>query len=321
MKRSPLVVIAATLSILLCAYLAGVGGCKVLAPGSTHSSANLASPEGQSDEKTSAFPVAISDDAGRMLKIQKRPLRIVSLSPGNTELLFAIGAGNNVVAGTESDDFPTEAKKLPHIGGFAASDLEKILVLKPDLVVSGGSLNTKLNQALETAKVQTLVLEPHTLLQVSNSIRLLGHATGHDIQANKVIETMNARIESVRKRAATFPARPTVLILYDVNPLYTSPTESFIHDLINVAGGRDVVEKTLSGNIISSEQVVLAKPDVIICGKYLENKVKAMPGWKSIPAVKNDRFFHSTDESVLVRPSPRLAQGVEELANYLHPSK
>lgn len=305
----------------MCAYLAGVGGCKVLAPGSVRSSFNASSAPAANDEKTPAFPVAISDDAGRMLKIQKRPTRIVSLSPGNTELLFAIGAGDNVVAGTESDDFPAEAKKLPHIGGFAASDLEKILALKPDLVVSGGSLNTKLNQALETAKVQTLVLEPHTLSKASSSIRLLGHATGHDIQAGRVIDTMNARIESVRKSAAAVPDRPTVLILYDVNPLYTSPAESFIHDLINVAGGKDVVQKTLPGNIISSEQVVLAKPDVIICGKYLEEKVKAMPGWKSIPAVKNNRFFHSSDESILVRPSPRLAQGVEELANYLHPSK
>ena len=305
----------------MCAYLAGVGGCKVLAPGSTNSPVNIASPETPSDEKTPAFPIAILDDAGRMIKIQKRPLRIVSLSPGNTELLFAIGAGDNVVAGTESDDFPTEAKKLPHIGGFAASDLEKILVLKPDLIVSGGSLNSKLNQALETAKVQTLILEPHALSKVTSSIRLLGHATGHDIQAGKVIDGMNARIESVRKRTATLPDRPKVLILYDVNPIYTSPAESFIHDLINVAGGRDVVQKSLPGNIISSEQVVLAKPDVIICGKYLEDKVKAMPGWKSIPAVKNNRFFHSSDESILVRPTPRLAQGVEELANYLHPSK
>ena len=305
----------------MCAYLAGVGGCKVLAPGSNNSPANIASSETPSDEKTPAFPIAILDDAGRTIKIQKRPLRIVSLSPGNTELLFAIGAGDNVVAGTESDDFPAEAKKLPHIGGFAASDLEKILVLKPDLVVSGGSLNTKLNQALETAKVQTLILEPHSLSKATSSIRLLGHATGHDIQASKVIDDMNARIESVRKRTATVPDRPTVLILYDVNPIYTSPAESFIHDLINVAGGRDVVQKSLPGNIISSEQVVLAKPDVIICGKYLEDKVKAMPGWKSIPAVKNNRFFHSSDESVLVRPTPRLAQGVEELANYLHPSK
>ena len=313
MSRTPLVLVCSALSVALCIGLIGAAGCRM---SSSVAPASPATPVGNVASSDN-FSMTEVDQAGRTLTLKKKPKRIVSLTPGNTELLFAIGAGAEVVEDTEADDFPEEAKKLPHVTGFSDNDLEKILVQKPDLVVAAASLNAKLIAALDRSKIPTLVLEPKTLSEVYQSIKILGHATGRDEEANRVTEAMKTKLDDIQKRFPK-PAKPQrVLILYDASPAYTSPTDSFIHDLIGVAGGEDVVQKSLPGNIISSEQVILEKPDVIICGKYLEEKIKSMPGWDVVPAVKNRRFFHGSADSVLVRPTPRLAQGVEELAKFL----
>ena len=314
MKAPTLVIVCCVLSVLLCCLLVGIGGCRVISEQSQKNGATVASTPPQSG---ASFSMTEVDQGGRTLTLKAKPKRIVSLTPGSTEVLFAIGAGGEMVEGTEADDFPEEAKKLPHVSGMSENDLEKILVQKPDLVVASASLNAKLIATLDRANVPILVLEPKTLDDVYTSINLLGHATGHDSEAGKVVEDMKAKFAEVRKSVSASNVHPKVLILYDVSPAYTSPTESFIHDLIGVAGGEDVVQKSLPGNIISPEKAILSKPDVIICGKYLEDKIKSTPGWSVIPAVKNGRFFHASAESVLVRPTPRLVQGVEELAKYL----
>ena len=207
----------------------------------------------------------LTDDTGATLTLAAPPKRIVSLAPSNTEIFFAIGAGDRVVADTESCDYPPEAKSRPHVGGMSAGDLERIQVLLPDLVVAVGSINQKLIAALRAAHIQTLAVQPRTTSDVLASIRLLGKATGQDAEAERIAADVAGRIDKVRATTAKAASRPKTLIVYSDNPIYTSPPDSFIHDLIGVAGGDDIVKTPLAQNIISPAVVVERAPEVIIC--------------------------------------------------------
>ncbi|HZP81091.1 MAG TPA: ABC transporter substrate-binding protein [Chthonomonadaceae bacterium] len=268
------------------------------------------------------FPRTVTDSRGKTLTLVKPPQRIVSLAPSNTELLFALGLGDKIVADTTACDYPPEAKKKPHIGGFTPN-IEAVQVQNPDLVVAVGSINAKAIETLEKAKVPVLSIEPKTMEDVYSSIRLLGMATGQDAKAAQIVQETQARIEAVRRAAATTNTRPKVLILYELKPtIYTTGPGSFIDDLITVAGGKNIVTTPMpAGSTISSEQVIALQPDVIIAASpNAIAQAKQMPGWATgVPAVKNNRFFTPSDASLIDRPGPRLAQGAEELAKYLHP--
>ncbi len=268
---------------------------------------------------TPGWPRTLKDDTGATLILSSPPKRIVSLAPSNTEILFAIGAGDRVVADTESCDYPREAKLRPHVGGISAGDMERIQVALPDLVVCVGSINQRLITALRAAHIPTLAVQPRTTDDVFATMRLLGQATGQEDAAERLATDTKARIDRVRAVTARAANRPKTLIVYSSNPIYTSPPDSFIHDLIGVAGGEDIVKTPLSQNIVSPAVVIERAPEAIVCSPALSERLKALPGWSVVPAVKNNRFFATTGTAELTRPGPRLAEAVEQLARYLHP--
>ena len=161
--------------------------------------------------------------------------------------------------------------------------------------------------------------QPRTTDDVLSSIRLLGKAIGKDTESERLAKEVKGRIDAVRSTTAKAAHRPKTLIVYSANPIYTSPPDSFIHDLIYVAGGADIVQEPLTQNIISPAVVIERAPDVIICSAFLRERLKMLPGWQVVPAVKNDRFFSTTGDAELTRPGPRLAVAVEQLARFLHP--
>jgi iron complex transport system substrate-binding protein len=267
----------------------------------------------------SGWPRTLTDDTGAAITLAAAPRRIVSLAPSNTEILFALGLGEQVVADTESCDYPPEAKNRSHIGGMSAGDLERIQVLLPDLVVAVGPINQKLVTALRTANIPTLVVQPRTTNDVFASIRLIGKATGREAEADALASTMKTRIDRVREVTSRAAHRPKTLIAYSDKPIYTSPPDSFIHDLVEVAGGDDIVQAPLPQNIISPAVVVERAPDVIICAPALRHALAQLPGLSIVPAIKNRRFFSTVGDAELTRPGPRIAPAVEQLARYLHP--
>jgi iron complex transport system substrate-binding protein len=295
--------------VLVVAALA-ISGCRNATNIRASSAAGAISP---------GWPRTITDDSGASLTIAAPPKRIVSLAPSNTEILFAVGAGDRIVADTDSCDYPAEAKNRAHVGGMSAGDLEKIQVLFPDLVVAVGSINQKLITSLKANHIQTLVVQPRTMDNVLSSIRLIGNATGNDERAVRLAQDIRQRIDRVRRATARAAHKPRCLIAYSVNPIYTSPTDSFIHDLIGVAGGEDIVNGPLVQNIISPEVVIERAPEVILCSQRLQSQLIAAPGLGIVPAIKNRRFFSSSRGAELTRPGPRLAAAVEDLAAYLHP--
>lgn len=308
MKKAPYVVTCSLLVSLFCFILVMLAGCRIAAP-----------PPAFPPPGTTLNGISMVDARNKTVILQHPPQRIVSLTPSNTEVLFAIGVGSRVVAGTTSDMYPVEATKIPHIDIMQANDLEKIESYKPDLVIGILHLNQKPLDALNSVNIPTLALYPRTVDETYSSIRLLGRATGAEAKAELVVKEMMSRIDAVRQKTAQAKNRPRVLIIHSANPIYTSPPDSFIHDLIQAAGGEDVIQNALPGDVLSPERGVELAPDVIICGASSRSQIKQIPGWNIIPAVRNDRFFTPSNSAILVQPIPRLAQGVEELARFLHP--
>lgn len=263
----------------------------------------------------------ITDDLGRTVRIAKTPERIVSLSPAATEILFAIGAGPQVVAGTEFDNYPEEAKRLPRIGGFTPQsiNLEAILAHKPDLVVAGPQKDVI--AALEKFDIPVVALEPKGVSAVWDDIELLGKLTGCEAKASELTAD---RRERWKAHLTAKEPRPRVLFVLADEPLITCGRGTFLDEIITAAGGENAF-----GDVggewprVSDEQVLARKPDAIL---YVDHagqgdagvpaRLRGRGGWADVPAVKAGKVF-AVDADLLTRPGPRLVDGLEQVQKRL----
>jgi iron complex transport system substrate-binding protein len=283
-----------------------------------HPGAQQTDTEAELAALPTTIPLALTDSAGRVVSLSTAPQRIVSLAPSCTELLYDLGLGNRLVADTAVDDYPAEATKKPHVGGYSDMSVERILAQKPDLIVADNAINRQIIAQLETVHVPMLVLEAHTVPQVYDTIRILGRATGQNSEAERSISRMKSRLDTVRKTVSNAISRPSVVVIYGTDPIYTTGPGSFLDDLIRIAGGKNIVAQPASQ--ISSEEVVMAQPDVILCDPSIKDKIAAMPGWKEhVPAVMHSTYFIPSENATISRGVPRLAEAAEELAHFLHP--
>lgn len=278
-----------------------------------------------------AYPLTLKDDLGREVKIAQQPKRIVSLAPSITEVLFAVGAGPQVVGITKYCNYPPDAAQGREIvGGFSAKSLsvEKIIGLKPDLVIAGGATHKPVSEALEAAGVPVFNFEPKDFAGVYANILAAGALTGNQAQAEQVVAAMKARIEKVSAATAGIPQDQRVKVFYEVwdEPLMTAGPTTFIGQLIELAAGvnifADVKEQYPT---VSSEAVVARKPDVILGpsshGEGLTAaKIGARPGWSELAAVKAGRIV-IIDGDIISRPGPRLADALEAVARGLYPDR
>ena len=172
------------------------------------------------------FPFTIADDLGRPVTMAAWPQRIVSLSPSSTEMLFAIGAGDQVVGVTQFCNYPAEAKTRPQVGGFSAATLsvEKIVALKPDLVISAGAIQKPVIEALERAQIPVFAVDPSTLEAVYGRIESVGRLTGHAVEASRVAVQMNERVNAVKAKVKNVPQAERPKVFYEVwnEPLMTT---------------------------------------------------------------------------------------------------
>lgn len=283
-----------------------------------HTASQQTDTEAELAALPSTFPVAFPDSTGRLVSVPAPPQRIVSLAPNCTELLFDLGLMNRVVADTNVDDYPEEATKKPHIGGYTDMSVERILAQRPDLIVADGDLDRPILAQLETQRVPVVVLQAHTLVQVYDTIRILGRATGQNGEADRTVAQMKSHLDTIRKTVANAVSERKVLVVYGTDPIYTTGPGSFLDDLIRIAGGKNIVVRPAS--VISSEEVIQAQPDVILCDSSIKDRVAAIPGWReNIPAVAHSTYFMPSENATVVRGVPRLAQAAEELAHFLHP--
>lgn len=224
----------------------------------------------------SGYPIRITDDTGITCEIPEKPTRIVSLSPGNTEILFALGLGDRVVGVTKYCNYPPEAKEKTVIGDLTP-EVESVIAVEPDLVVGSASLNYDTLTACRKLNVPVLGLEPKNIEEVYQAIATLARATGTEEQGEKVIAAMKEKFAAVTEKVAAIPEeeRLRVFIQAGSDPLITAGNGTFINDLVILAGGRNVAEVD-SWVEFSSEKVIELNPDVILARTVIISRMWPM---------------------------------------------
>jgi iron complex transport system substrate-binding protein len=306
---------AATILIVL---ILVVGGAFALAGcGSDGSNAAEASPAAS----VASGPITVTDGTGATVVMDRPATRIVSLAPANTEIAFAIGAGDKMVAGTTYDDYPAEAKSLPKTGDFANPNVEKIASFQPDLVLAAGGIQDKLRSKLEQLGMKVYVVDPTTYDGVMTDITNLGQLAGSSQQAQEVVDAMQKARDGVQAQVASASRPATFLEIYS-KPLMTAGGGTFIDDMITLAGGTNLGATAGSGFPTFSTEVLFKNdPDVYIAdsGSMSEpGDISKRAGFDVLTAVKNGHVY-VIDDSLIARPGPRLAQGLQELVKMIHP--
>jgi iron complex transport system substrate-binding protein len=259
---------------------------------------------------------------------QPQPRRIVSLVPALTEMLFAIGAGPAVVGVSSYDQFPPEVKTLPRVGALLDPDTERILSLKPDLVVTYGS-QVDLQMQMKRAAVPTFDYRHGGLDHLLVTLRGLGQRTGRAAEAHKVAAAIQSRIDAIKSSVSGKP-RPRTLLVFSRDPralrnVYVSGGVGFLHDMLVIAGGQGVFADVKRESVQATTETILARaPEVILelrademSGKELEDEMAAWSRLAAVPAVKNKRIHFITGGQMTV-PGPRVADGIERMVEALH---
>lgn len=277
-----------------------------------------------------SFPMTGTDDLGREFSLDAPAQRVVSLAPNLTEILFAIGAGDQVVGVTTFCNHPPEAATRTQVGGFTSDTIaiEQVVALEPDLVLSTGGFQLETIEALDALGIPVLALDPNTLEGVVGAIGAIGWATGHGDEAIALVEQMTARIDAVKAAVADIPADERLTVYWQIwdEPLMAAGPRSFPGELITLAGGVNIFEDTDDFYpTVAAEEVVTRNPQVIMgpdmAGPALTiETLQQRPGWGALDAVQHGRIHVIADDTVS-RAGPRLVDALEAIATALYPER
>ena len=264
----------------------------------------------------------VTDDAGRRVPLPATIDRVVSLAPNLTEIVFAIGAGNRLVGRTSYCDFPAEAKAIAEVGDTLQPNLERIIALKPQVVlVSTASQLEVFTQHLEGQNIAVFVTDPHDLEGVFRSIERIGEIVSEQDQAKQLVQKLRDRTNAVEQAVKQ---EPRVRVFYQVSgePLYTAGQDAFVTDLMRRAGANSVTSDVPGAwPKYSNESALAARPDAIILptgGSMGEANANVAEALRQSPAVLKGRVYKINDDH-LARPGPRSVDGLEQMARALHP--
>jgi iron complex transport system substrate-binding protein len=273
-------------------------------------------------------PLSFEDGLGRMVELNEPAQRVVSMAPSNTEILFAVGAGGQVVGVDEFSDYPNQANDLPRIGGgFGDYNLEEIVNLKPDLVLAAEINTPEQVNALEDLNLTVYFLpNPNSLDDMYENLLTIADLTGHRGETDELVEALRDRVNQVLSQIESAQAIPTVfyeLDATDPSAPWTAGSGTFIDTLITMAGGENVASD-MEGQYLqlSIEELLLRDPQVILLGDaaygITPESLSERTGWSNIAAIQDNKIY-TFDDNLVSRPGPRLVDGLEELAKLLHP--
>lgn len=295
--------------------------------GATASASASASASAAAEEKHTTYPLTVTDATGQSFTFDKAPERIVSTSPAETEILFALGLNDKIVGVSDYDDYPEEAKSKEKVGGITKPNEEAIVGLTPDLVVTGISMPDEVVQKLRSLKLNLYKTEPKTMDDVMKDITDLGLITDRQSEAEALVASMKADIQKVKDAVASVKPEDKKKVYVEFAPGWTVGKGEFMDELITVAGGINVAGDTTGWNEISEEKIVQSNPDVILyttgvvddkTGKPLEDIIRSRSGWDQITAIKEGRVI-GLDQNILSRPGPRITQGLLDVAKAIYP--
>jgi iron complex transport system substrate-binding protein len=266
------------------------------------------------------------DEVGREVTFTFAPKRIVSLAPNITEILFSLGLDEEIVGVSIHCNYPEKAKTKVRVGSYISLDYEKIASVNPDLIIATGAGNTRdMVIRLEQLGFSTYVIYPKNFEDILKSIIHIGQVANREKEARAIIGGMKKRTHRVIELIKNL-SRPKVFIQIGDAPMVTVGKGSFADDLIRLAGGENIAGKEKEEYPrFGMEEILKRSPEVIVIssmnpkGDYLKI-LQEWNRWKTIPAVKNGRV-HIMDSDLIDRPSPRIIEGLEELARFLHPER
>ena len=264
------------------------------------------------------------DSMGREITLHKAPTRIIPLAPSLTEIVYFLGLGEHVVGVTEFSYYPSEATTKPKVGSYVNLNVERIISLSPELAIGTKDGNQPgVIELLEQAGIQVFIVNPRNVKDVIETISQIGRVCGVSEKAGLVSNQLNQRLERVQSAVAG-KDRPLVFLQINLRPIMTVNRNTFHHDLITLAGGRNLAQdEPITYPRISREEVIRRQPDVIIIssmdrGGGFEEARQEWLQWTSIPAVKTNRV-HLINSDLTDRPSPRIIDGLEAMVRVIHP--
>lgn len=276
--------------------------------------------ETQAEVEKELFPLTVTDFLEKEITIEQEPKRIVSLAPSVTELIFALGAGDKVVGVTEYDTYPEEVKDIAKVGGFEGPNIELITAQKPDLVFASNLSGKEEMETIEKMGIPVVMIEARSIDDIYKSIEIIGKITDTEEKGKEIIEEMKNRIQEISDKVKDKP-KVKVYNLVDINGNWTGGKGTFIHEIINLAGGTNIAEDLEGWVQYSIEELVRKNPDVIVMPSYAGDvdSIKNMEGFKDTNAVKNDNIYVVSNDDLISRATNRIVLGLEEIAKFLHP--
>ena len=267
----------------------------------------------------------LQDSLGRDVMLRSVPMRIISLAPSITEMIYFLGLGDRLVGVTRFSYFPEEARNKPRVGAYTDINVEKVITLNPDLVIATADGNKRGDvEMLEEIGIPVYVVNPRRVNQVLDTIEKLGEICGVPDRAKRLVSYLRERVVRVVK-AVEKKARPRVLLVIHVKPLMSVNRNTIHHDIIRLAGGMNMTEgQPITYPKLSMEEVIRKRPDVIIISsmKRGEGFEKARKQWflrwPTLPAVRKGNVY-LIDSDLIDRPAPRIVRGLEEMARLIHP--
>ena len=273
------------------------------------------------------FPMTVTDDLSRVITIEEAPERIISLAPSNTEILFALGLAERVVAVSDFSDYPPETKEKPIIGVYPVPNMEQLIDLSPDLILAAEIQTEDVILQLEERGFVVFVLAPNTIEEVLESITMMGEITGVEEEASRLVTEMQARIKAVTDETDSLSQSQKPMVFYIAwhDPLMAPGSGTFQDELIGKAGGINIAQDITGWATISLEVVIQANPEVMIASfSYATGEDLSFQFIKEESRLSNtdarlNNWVYGIDESVISRPGPRIVEALELLAKMLHP--
>lgn len=278
------------------------------------------------------WPRTFTDDLGVEVRLDAPPQRIVSISPGMTEIIFALGEGDRLVGVTDFSDYPPDAAETERIGGMTNPSIEKIVGLDPDLTLIARGAPIEVVNALRAAGLPVIGKSAATLADVIEQVREIGEYLGVEESAARVANGLDERLATVREQAAKlFPDGdgPSLLMIIGLEPVFVAGPGSFVDDMIAICGGRNVVggegeEQVSAWPQYSLERIVEHDPEIILSalgGHEMDEggtlaRLRELPGWCDLSAVKRGRVY-DIDGDIMLRTGPRLLDGLDETARLI----
>lgn len=265
----------------------------------------------------SSYPMEITDATGIKVVLKAEPMRIVSIVPSVTEMLYSVGLGPKMVGVTAWCTYPEAAKSVAKVGDVNIN-IEAVLSKKPDLVVADLSMSGSTIDKLRELGLPVLAISAQNMEEMLDALEVLGRAGGRENEALTLVSNLKSRIARIKGILVAAKTRPSVFVEIWNEPLMTAGSGTYVNELIELAGGTNIAGKVSGWPVFSHESVISGDPFIILLTNFNKGEVMARKAWSGLTAVKSGRVLES-DPDLLVRCGPRLVDGLEMLAKLLHP--